>query len=107
MTRARLEFVQDSNKTLVVPVRIGVVFDQVQIGTVRKGVRVHVPVRSVLSQVFASLGKVRLRPVAGEPCDVVWFYYFFNFVYISSIHDGPGTTRETGFKIGFHYNTTR
>jgi hypothetical protein len=59
----------------VVPVRIGVVFDQVQVRTVRKGVSIHVPVRSIQSQVFALLDKVGLR-LTGESCDVVWFYYF-------------------------------
>jgi hypothetical protein len=89
-----LEFVEDLDKSLVVPVRFGIVFYEVQVGTVREGLDVCVPVGPILIQICTNLPIVEFGPVTGNTCDVIFFENFLNALDgVSTVDDGPGTTR--------------
>jgi len=89
-----LEFVQDLDKTLMVPIRFGIVFYEVQVGAVRESLDVCVSVRPILIQICTNLPVVYFGPVTGNTCDVVFFEDFLDALDgVSTVDDGPGTTR--------------
>jgi hypothetical protein len=94
VSRTSLEFVEDLDKSLMVPVRFGIVFYEVQVGTVREGLDVCVPVGPILIQICTNLTIVEFGPVTRNTCDVILFEDFLDALDgVSTVDDGPGTTR--------------
>jgi len=81
VTRARLEFVEDPDEALVVPVCHGVVLYEVQVRTIGEGTHVGVSVRPVMSQVGPRLTIIHLGPVTRYTRDVVRLNDFLDLVY--------------------------
>jgi len=81
VTRARLEFVEYSDKALMVPVCLCIVLYEVQVRPVRQGTHTGVPVRPRQVQIEPSLTIIHLGPVAGYACDVVRLNDFLDLVY--------------------------
>jgi hypothetical protein len=107
--RPTLELVCDSNKTLVVPVGVRVVLDQVQIGPVGQRAYIRVAIRAIHGQVRTPLTIVNLGPVRGDSRDVVRFEDFLDAVYsVPTVDYWPGTIRDSEqfFDIQgwLHYN---
>lgn len=95
VARTSLELVEDLDESLVVPIRFGIVFYEVQVRTVREGRDVRVPVRPILIQICTDLTIVHFGPVTGNTRDVVLFENFLDaFDCVPTVDYRPWAARD-------------
>ena len=81
MTRARLEFVEDPDEALVVPICLWVILYEIQVRTIGQGIHTGVPVRPRQVQIEPSLTVIHLGPVARYARDVIRLKDLLDLVY--------------------------
>lgn len=109
MSGARLQKIVDAYETLVVPIRLGIVFYEVQVHAVWKGQSVCISVCSIEVQICTSLTVIDLGPVARDSRDVIHLEDFLDAIYGAAAVDyGPvaGWDVEEFFDVDgwLHYN---